>query len=225
MPTDIEVLPPLELMSSRAEEVRTEITQLKDSIMASSLKLGRLLKEARDNQYHHIWGYAQFGLWVEEASGLDMSERQCYYLIAVVERAEACGIPDEELNKVKLSKLKTIFSLPADTDPETIKTLVREAETAPLDDVREVVGRIKNVDFVFKTLKMERDTYENVYSPAMDKARLEYGNSIDFKGDPKEIEDDKAIEMICATYLSGPDIEESETVDAEFEDVVAQEAA
>jgi hypothetical protein len=226
----IQILPPLASLSSRAEVVREEITGLKTNLMESSLKLGRLLKEARDNQFHLIWGYPQWGAWVEDASGLDMSERQSFYLISVVERSAALGIPDTDLHKVKMSKLKAIFSLPKDTDPDLVRSMVKDAEEATLKTVRDAVGIIKNVQYVFKTIKLEREVAENVWDPAMERARREYGNTIDYQGDLADITDSKCIEMIFADFNAGPSEEdkydEEEIIEAQFEDIlVPSEAA
>jgi hypothetical protein len=226
MPLEIQVLPPLDTMSSRANEVRTQLSQIKVSLMETKLILGRLLKEARDNQYNLLWGFHRFGAWVEEGSGLDLSERSAYDMISVVEMANALEIPDEQLHRVKFSKLKAIASLPDDTDPDVVRGLVRDAEEAPLKSVQEAVGLLKNQAYVYTTLKFERDAYDNVWLPGVEKARRMYGNTIGFQGDLADIEQSRAAELMAASLLAEPDeSEEGELLDAEYIDVLLPEAA
>lgn len=206
----------------RHEIVHLQIMQIKNDIMERSLELGRLLKEARDNNYNLPWGYARFGLWVE-SSGLDLSERQAYYLIAIVERSEQLGIPDEELKRVKLSKLKAILSLPADTDPDRVRELVREAETMSLKDVNAVVGALKNQEFIYKTHKFPIEVMDNIYEPAVERARRLHGNTVNEAGEVTEISDSKAVELWAVEFLNGPEEDEYPVIEAEFQDIVATE--
>lgn len=212
------VSPTFSLGSLRAHEVLQEILSIKSTIMDKSLLLGRLLREARDNRYNLDWGFSRFDDWVEEASGLDMSARHAYDLIKVVERSESLGIPDEELKQVKLSKLKTIFSLPADTDEGTVRELVEKAKHESLDAIREDVGKIKNLEWVYRTIKIERSVDENVYQPALERARLEFGNTMGHDGGPTDISDGRCVEMWAAEFLARPEEQDREAIDAEFED-------
>lgn len=205
----------------RSEIVRLQIVQLRDHIVHSFITLARLLKEVRDSNYHQGWGFGRWGQWVESGSGLDLSEREAYYLVNIIDRAEQIGIPDEDLSAVKVSSLKQIMSLPADTSPETIKDLVEEAKTLPYRTIKDVVSKLKNEDYVYHTLKFSTDTEENVYQPAMERMRREVGNTIGPDGEPEDITDSRAIELLCADKLAGPDYDADQTiVDAEWEDVV-----
>lgn len=210
----------------RAEEVRLHIMQLKGQITSSFLALARLLKEARDNDYALAWGYARFGVWVETASGLDLSERSAYYLIRIVERADELEIPDSELESVKISSLKEIFSLPADTDPQQIRELVTEAKSMSHNDVRQVVGTMKNEDWVYHSLKILREVEDNVYQPALERIRREFGNTLGPDGNPEDISDSRCIEFALAAYLASPEEHDGYTIiDAEFHDITASEEA
>jgi hypothetical protein len=204
----------------RHEVVLQQIMQLKSDIMERSLELGRLLREARDNDYHLAWGYSRFGVWVELASGLDMSERHAYDLIKVVERSEVLGIPDDVLTRVKISSLKAIMSLPDTTDPERVRELVHEAETMRVKDVQAVVGAIKQVQWVYKHLKFSIEVDENVYCPAIERVRRLFGNTMNPDGSPAELSESRAVELIMADFLSGADDEEP--VEAEFVDVISE---
>lgn len=202
----------------RADEVLEAINSIKHNIVNGFLALGRLLGEARDNQYHVIWGYTRFDEWVESASGLDLSAREAYYLVNIVKRSAELGIPDEQLERVKISKLKAIMSLPETTDPEQIKGLVQEAEHMSLKNVKAVTGTLKNEDFTYHTLKFDRDTEDNVYQPAVERQRRIYGDTISSSGEPADISESKVVELWAAECLAGADA--PEPVEGEFEDIV-----
>jgi hypothetical protein len=206
----------------QAEACSNQIKRLGNSLVVSSLALGRLLKEFRDHHYASALGYPRFGDWVEEASGLDMSERNAYDLIAVVEKSAAFGITEEQLHAVKLSKLKSIFTLPADTDPQVVKDLLEKAETEPLAKIQQSVGQIKGQSFVMVMLKLEQETYDNTFLMAVEKARRVYGNTMGLDGGAADISVSRCVEMWAAEYLAAPEeIEYDEDVaEGEFEDVL-----
>lgn len=204
----------------KAESCRLHILQLRDNIANNFIALARLLKEARDGDYALRWSYANFGDWVEIGSGLDLSERSAYYLIKIVERADELGIPDSELSLSKVSSLKEIMSLPSDTDPEQIKSLVKESQTMKAKDVKEVVGGLKNESWSFHSLKFLREVEENIYQPAMERARRLYGDTILPGGNPGDISDSRCVELILADFLSQPEESEYPEIVAEWEDAV-----
>lgn len=219
MSTDIEVVV---AEQPRSEVVRLQIMQLSQTLHKSFVVLGRLLKEARDESYHLQWGYQRWGQWVEEASGLDMSERTAYDFVKIIEVADRLQLPDSDLEQVKVSSLKVIASLPEDTDPETVKALLEDAKTLPFKTVREVVGQMKNEGFVYHSLKFSTDVEDNVYQPGLERCRREYGNTMSPSGEPADISDSRCVEMIFADYLSsGEDNGERQIIDAEWEDVVS----
>ncbi len=193
----------------RSEEVLNRIHEIKSDLMDRSLELGRLLKEARDESHYLDWGYSKFGEWVNN-SGLDLSERSAWYLISVVEFQERHQITDEQLKVIGISKAKEIASLPAGTDESTVRGLLEQAETAPISTVKEVVGVLKNSEWVYKTLKMPRAFYEGQWIEGLEKARRLYGNTFGPDGEAKDIEDWRAIEIAFAEFLNYPAPEDSE---------------
>ncbi len=205
--------------SQRADIVWSRIVFLRDSITSGFIELGRLLKETRDNDYHLSWGFTNFGVWVEEGSGLDISTRTAYDLIKVVERAAALQIPDRTLQAVKISSLKQIMSLPSSTSPETMRELVEDARDLPFSEVREIVGALKNEAFFYHSLKFNDDVEHNVYQPALEHIRRKAGNTVDGNGDTQDISDSRAIELILADYISGIPTEDS-IEEAEWSDVI-----
>lgn len=208
----------------RSELVRLQIVQLGKSIHSNFISLGRLLKEARDNKYHNEWGFTRFGDWVESASGLDVSERTAYDFIKVVETAERLQLTDEQLQEYKISNLKEILSLTESSDPEVIKELLEESKTMQVKKVKELVGAIKQEEYVYHTLKFARDVEDNVYQPAVERCRRVYGNTMGQDGELEDISDSRAVEMIMADWNASPEEEEYPVIEAEWEDVIESSA-
>jgi hypothetical protein len=217
-PTPIEPLP-------RHEVVLQRIQEIKNDLVDRSLELGRLLIEARDGSYHEKWGFARFGDWVEEASGLDMGERQAYYLMQIVERSAAIGITDGQLRRVKLSKLKEIFAL-KEAEPELIKELVSKAETATLEQIKQDVQMVKVANggepFLYVSYRIPLSVKE-LGQRAFEHLRQLYGTRPNEQGENIDIPDWKCLELCFAAGLTeqgdAPAPPSGEVIDAEFQDI------
>lgn len=213
-------------ISPRAEEVLDQIMNIKSTLMKRSLELGRLLKEARDNHYAQEWGFSRFDDWVEEGSGLDMSARLAYDLIKVVEQSFRLGIPDEALERVKLSKLKVIFTLKAgEMSDDDIRELVTSAELMTTKDIAASVGIAKHQEWVYRNYKFDKTAYEQVITPATERAIREYGDTLGVDEQVTDISDSKAVEIWAASFLAEPEPEYGEPIDAEFEDSFEADSA
>ncbi len=189
----------------RAIEVRTKIDALRVNMFDGLLDIAELLAEARRGDYHIHYGFPRFGDWVEQGSGLDMSERTAYYLIKIVENAKLLGISREELRAAKLSKLKEIFSLDAEVHGDEIKLLVGEAKESSLDDIRTKVQKIKSgggeEPFVFLTIKVPMSVKENYIDPAFELIRRQYGDRKDAAGNPVDITSGVCMEYLCQAFV------------------------
>lgn len=186
-----------------------KIDQIKKSLVIDLLYLGDLLRQIQDEHLYLEKGYGSFREWIKNAD-LDMSERQCFYLIQIVTRAEKLDIPRDNLNSVKISKLKEIFSLPEDKN-DVVKLLLIEAETTSLKDIKDMVAYEKDNEWVYKTLKLPREFSDNGWKLAINRVKNESGND--------DIPDWSCIERIFSDYLSGPsDVTETDIIEASFED-------
>jgi hypothetical protein len=86
-------------------------------------------------------------------------------------------------------------------------------------DVKQLVGMLKDESFTYHTLKFGQEAEDNVYQPALERARREYGSTMAPDGGPTDITDSKAVEMICGDYISGPEEQDEEIIEGEFTDV------
>jgi hypothetical protein len=211
----------------RAEVVRQRILEIKGDLVKRALELGALLLEARSNDYHVVWGHTRFGDWVE-ASDLDMSERQAYYLIQIVERSRALGITQEQLEAVKLTKLKEIFALKAAPD-EVIKQLVEEAQTCTLEELRGKVQALRQgaeddiytfLNLDLKGRRLPRAAKDSI-TKAFEDVRRSYGSTVNSQGEVDDIPDWRVLELLCVEYMEDPNRTETqgEVIEAEFTDL------
>lgn len=193
----------------RALEVQERIEGLRHNLLEGMFDLAELLAETRRNEYYRVWGYTNFGQWVEEGSGLDMSERTAFYLINIIEGAKELGIPREQLLVARISKLKDIFSLDRKKHGDKIRALVEKAGDCDLNDIREEVHRIKSGDealepYVFITLKIPKSVKEHTVDSAFEIVRRQNGNVQNEQGEVIELSDGKCLEYVCQAYLQDP---------------------
>ena len=207
------------------EAVRQKVEEIRRGIAGRFIELGTLLGEIKDGGFHVIWGHANFGLWLK-SSGLDLGESAAYYLIKIVRTSKQMGIPQEQLEKIKLSKLREICRLDPKTHSKQIKQLMdactpdKDGNEMSLEDCRINVQKIEGgaeigdndtkIDlFVFLTIKVTT-TQKQVIEDAVELVRAKHGDTMDADGNPAEISIGKAVELMAAEYLNGADEVEQE---------------
>lgn len=194
----------------RAEAVRKQIESLRTNLVDNMVDLGELLAEVKEKNLHFNYGYTRLGKWVEESSGLDMSERSAYYLIQIIEKSRKLGISKQVLKASKLSKLKEIFTLDADKYPDQIKLLTAEASSLTLHEVQEKVQIIaadgeEREPFTYITIKLPKSGKEVNFDPAVELVRKNYGDVPNkYTGEIGDVSTSYAIELICQDYLQDP---------------------
>lgn len=198
----------------RITEVLSQLQGLKSNIVSSSLIMGDLLLEVKQNNYHIIAGYSDFQSWLD-ASRLDIKISQAYYLMRIVSKANALDIPRSQLEACNITALKEIASLDVDKQADEIRTLVEEAAGASGSEVENKVNAIKVANgqeiYTLKGFRIPNSVLEGVVEPAIEQVRMQYGQTIDGEtGEYIEISDGKALEMICADFLAGSSIESVE---------------
>lgn len=220
MSTELALLTTSSPVLNRADVVLEQILSIKSTLMKRYLELGRLLREARDNDYAPQWGFVRFGDWVEQGSGLDISARSAYDLIKLIEQSERLSLSDESLERVKISKLKAIFTLKdGEMTDDEIRALVTTAETSSLKSITAEVNRAKQVEWEHRNYKFDKSGYKNNIAPAIERAKREHGDTLNDEGENAEISDSKAIEYICADYNAGPESEFDDIPDGDFDDI------
>lgn len=189
-------------ISQRAVLVHEALGALKLNIEDNFIDLCFLLYEASEGEYHRVWGYEQFGKWIENGSGLELSERTGFYYVNIAKKATKLGMTAKDLKAVRSStKLKEIFTLDAETNKGDIVALLEASKTTTLADIKAKVHNIKNPSTPapsFMTLKLEASVKE-IVDDALELARNNYGSTMGTESD--EITPSKCMELICVAYL------------------------
>jgi hypothetical protein len=196
---------------ARATTVRAAIDLLKNSLGDGRWELAALLSEARTKSLHLSWGFSDFDQYIDQ-SNFDIGSRECRYLIRAHDVSLQLGITREQLKAVAISKLKEIFSLDPAKQADAIITLVDDAVTMSLEEVRQSVRELKGTDpeteLTWLNINVLRRAKEETILPALAKVKLEYGPTMG--SDPntsEEISDGRALEYLCAEKLAEPDAE------------------
>jgi len=196
-------------VAARAQFVKERITQIKGQLEDNFFDLCDLLLEVQEKDYARNWGY-DFGAWVEEQSGLDMSARQAYYLANIAKKARTLGLSRGDLKGTKISKLKEIFTLNPEQHGEQMKQLVAGAiQGDSLETIKNKVQEVRAQDgmepFTYLNLRIPRSVKDETVDPAFELVRRMYGNTRDAEtGELMDINDAKCIELICVAYLQDP---------------------
>lgn len=195
-------------VQSRAHEVRTRLLGIQQNIESGFLDMCDLLLEAQEGAYHTVFGFARFGDWITKSSGLDVSERQALYYVNIGKKARKLGIRRDQLEGVKISKLKEIFALdPGEHGPEMRKLLSAAGEST-LEEVKEQVGKLRaksggTEEFKYVTLKLD-PLVKEMLDEAVDLARDEIGDKV-IDGEIVEPSFSLAVEYIAADFIQGKD--------------------
>lgn len=178
-------------------------------MVGNMLYLGDLLSEAKQENYAHQWGFNNFDEWLK-SSGLEVGRSTAYYLIKIVNKSRELGIPREQLLKSKISHLKEIFSLPIERGEE-IKQLVSNSPEMSLGEVSEAVANVRVEQglerMVWRNFRVTEDAAREIIDPAIERCKSEHGSTVDSStGEIVDISDGKALMLICADFLSAPDL-------------------
>lgn len=179
----------------RAVNVRFRLLALKRGVVEQFLEFAALIKEAKEQEYHIIYGFGDFGEW--SLQELEISERQAYYMIQVINGANALGIPLDDLKKLRVSQLKEIFSLDAEQYAEQIKELVASGVDMTVEATKDKVMALKAEreglePMAMFTIKVPLSA-RAVIRQAIDKVKVIDG----------DMSDGRALELICGDYIGG----------------------
>jgi hypothetical protein len=226
--SDLTVIPatPDAQVLDRATAVQEQLRSLKGEINNNFFELCDLLSEAHAGAYHTLYGFSQFGDWIEQGSGLDLSARQGFYYVQIAKKARQLGLTREDLLKSGISKLKKIFSLDPLEFGDEIKQLLAAGETESLSVIEAKVQALRKQAGKpsYKTLhiRIEADV-EPIVDEAFELARRNYGSIVQ-DGEIDDVSDGKCLELISAEYIQDPNNHEERefgggAIDVEYEEV------
>lgn len=127
---------------NRALTVREKISKLVGAVSKAFIQLGNLLLEARDGEYHKVYGFNRFEDFVQADLGGVIGDRQAFYLVKVAENMKRHDISEKAAIAAGISKLKLIFSkgIPKDM----VSELVADASTMTWTEFQAKVEAVKN---------------------------------------------------------------------------------
>lgn len=114
-------------VSERRQERATFLLSRLKSLMLDvsrvELQVGKVLLEIYAGEYYKIWGFDNFNQWAySEPVGLRFSKVR--YLLKIARLAQICRIPDDTMEKLSLSSLRSATSLLGKKPPEDIVALL-----------------------------------------------------------------------------------------------------
>ncbi len=190
--------------SAESLAIKTRLLQIANSLEDSTFDISDLLLEAHDKSLHLENGFLRFGDWVESL-GADISARQAGYYVNIGSKALRLNIDRPTLKKVKISKLKEIFSLDPDKFSSEMTALIAEAENLTLDQVKAKVAALKLKDgqelMFYRNYKFTESALK-VVEDASEKCKAEVGDQV-VGGQIVEPSSSRLLELICGDYLSG----------------------
>jgi hypothetical protein len=211
---------------ARATEVAERLTALSASMENGFLEVCDLLLEAHEGQYHSVYGYGRFTDWVVEGSGLDCGARMAGYFVQIAKKARQLGLTREDLAKIRISKLKMIFSLDPLEHGEEMRQYLVAAQTEPLSSIEDKVRALRKQagkpNYVTMKISIEPEA-KVVVDDAFELARMQHG-SVVREGEIADISDGRCLEMISASFLNDPNNHEERefgggAIDVEYEEV------
>lgn len=127
---------------TRAQSVREKLAKLVTSVSKAFIQIGNLLLEARDGEYHKVYGFNKFEDFVQADLGGVVGDRQAFYLVKVAENLKKHGISEKSAIAAGVSKLKLIFSKGVPKD--MVQELVADAATMTWTEFQAKVEAVKN---------------------------------------------------------------------------------
>lgn len=216
-----------EAVAGEASKVKKQLENLIKSLNRSTFDVADLLWAVKKNHF-----YAQYGFdtMKEYVNHLDLKQRKAQYLTRISEVMEIVDIPRETYEPVGISKLREITSLDTETDytnPKTgevaamkdiIRGLVIDAPQKDLTEIKEYVKVLKGLtgenELVFLNFCVKKTVRDDVINVALDLAKANIGSTgKDEDGNATDASDGRALELLCADYLSDPN-------NAPLEDVI-----
>jgi hypothetical protein len=207
-----------EAVAGQAAKFRDEINDLIAGINTSEFDLAERLYEVKSLQYYIAWGYDTFGQY---AKSLALKSSKSYYLVRIVKNMTEAGLTREQYEPLGIAKLRVISKLDLVEEgkpvlyndlPMTdyIKELVTTAAAnMSLEEVEQVVDKLQGKTgddaMVWLNISMKKAARDNVVLPAIEVAKLHLGTSgVDADGKAKDASDGRAVEVICADFMSDP---------------------
>ena len=216
-----------EAVAGQATKVLAQIYDIIKDTNKHTFNLGELLYEVKKNKYYLKLGFDTFSSY---GKSLDLRITKLYYLSKIAETAEGVGIPRSVYEPVGTAKLRLISKIDLfDKDgkavmygdltmAECVKGLFEKAKDLSLEEVQQVVEKLRGKTgddaIVWLNIGITKAARE-IVRQAIELMKLNIGTvGQDEDGKHVDASDGRAIELICADYLSGAP--ETKTIEGEI---------
>lgn len=209
-----------EVEAGRAATVRRQINKLVATANSSTFDLMDLFHESKTKNYIAGWGFESFSKY---AKSLDIKYSKAYYLVKIKENMLAAGLDRTQYEPVGLSKLRVISRLKPETEYKgvpvslLINELTLKAGQMTQEEVQfevdTIMGLTEDESMVWVNIKVKKLARENVIKPAFEKMKKHLGtvpDETEAEGQHKDASDGRALELICANFLTDPNYDTPE---------------
>lgn len=225
-----------EAVAGEAAATRNALESLINSVNKSAFDIGELCHKVKTHGYYYPYTTFQ-----EYSKTLKLKPRKIQYLTRMAGVFEQVGIPRSVYEPLGVARCREITSLDPDaqwTNPESsmttpvaefIKGFVEKGEEIEMDDlkrhVRTLKGFVGDNDLVWVPICLTRSVHENVYKPAIEKAKALIGSvKKDDEGISQDASDGAAIEVALINFLNDENTQdEYATPESEEETPLSQD--
>ncbi len=220
-----------EVQAGEAARAKSRLEAIINSVNRSSFDIGELCHEIKTKGL-----YAPYTTFQEFSRTLKIKPRKIQYLTRIAGVFEQVGIPRSQFEPLGVARCREITSLDPQAswvNPETggdpvpmadfIRGFVEKGEEIEMDDlkrhVRTLKGFVGDNDLVWVNLCLTRSVYDNVWTPAVEKAKALIGSvGKDDEGISKDAGDGAVAEIFATNFLNDPNVAYSQLGDTYPED-------
>jgi hypothetical protein len=199
--------------AGKAAKALKQLNQLIKGLSTSTFDVMDLAHEIKSKNYFS----PKYNTFSEFGKTLDLKMSKLYYLVKIKEAMNSANIPREVYEPIGLSKLRAIARLDptknyelagAATTIEIIKSLVEQAPTSSLEDLKTAINEIQGLtgedSMVWLNVSLKHSARE-VVKKAISVAKKNIGSvSKNDEGVSQDASDGSALEVVALDFLSDP---------------------
>lgn len=205
-----------EAIAGESKQARDRLESLIKGAHKNTFEIGRQLHIIKKYAYYD--GYTTF---TEYLGTLDYKLRKLQYMRRIAEVTDILGIPSEIYEPVGVSKLREICSLDISktwVNPDTgeeislgvfVAEFMSKALLMSVDEVKSFIRTLKGItpeqELVHRHFYVSAQVLQEIVEPAIETAKRLLGTmKRDDEGNAVDYSDGRALEVVCADFLSDP---------------------
>ena len=199
-----------EVNAGQAAQVRKQLTNLIKNVNTSNFDIMDLLHTIKTAKFYQ----PKYDSFIDFAKTLDMKVTKAYYLVRIKENMLTAGVPRATYEPLGIAKLRIIAMIDLiDAENHVIQAgvaKVNELVTSGLEPadlklaVDEYAGNVGEEAFEWLNIKLKKSA-KTIVRQAFELVKMQLGSvGKDVDGNHIDASDGRALEMICADFLSDP---------------------